>query len=459
MTSLTFYGGVNEIGGNKILLEDKDTKIFLDFGMSFGQNGMYFDKFMKPRTSMGINDFIQMGLVPNLENIYRDDLMEQIGKRQKKPDINAVLLTHAHADHANYISFLHEDIEIHMGKTCQTMLEAIQERSTRSIDNEILSYRPVNDKKASEVKRKIKTFRNKQTFKAGDLEVEPLHVDHSIPGAYGFIIHTSSGAVVYTGDVRLHGTKAEMTKEFIKKASKEKPIALITEGTRITDLETQESEKKVYNDCKREIKDTNRLVLADFSIKDVDRFQTFYNIAKETKRKFVINVSNAPYLKHLSKDPKLKFPAPDDENILIYIPKKGTYRKFEQEYFDYPNVYDAEKLRKNEKVICAFAFWDFGSLIDMQLEPGALYIHSSSEPYSEEMEIDEKRVSNWLKHFGLYRFQSHCSGHAKARDLFEMVKTINAKQVFPVHTESPSAYKSVAKDITLILEGKKYPLN
>ena len=26
MTSLTFYGGVNEVGGNKILLEDKDTQ-------------------------------------------------------------------------------------------------------------------------------------------------------------------------------------------------------------------------------------------------------------------------------------------------------------------------------------------------------------------------------------------------------------------------------------------------
>ncbi len=35
MTSLTFYGGVNEIGGNKILLQDKDTKIFLDFGKGF----------------------------------------------------------------------------------------------------------------------------------------------------------------------------------------------------------------------------------------------------------------------------------------------------------------------------------------------------------------------------------------------------------------------------------------
>ena len=35
MTSLTFYGGVNEVGGNKILLQDKDTKIFIDFDKHF----------------------------------------------------------------------------------------------------------------------------------------------------------------------------------------------------------------------------------------------------------------------------------------------------------------------------------------------------------------------------------------------------------------------------------------
>jgi mRNA degradation ribonuclease J1/J2 len=32
MAKLTFYGGVNEIGGNKILIEDKGTKVFFDFG-------------------------------------------------------------------------------------------------------------------------------------------------------------------------------------------------------------------------------------------------------------------------------------------------------------------------------------------------------------------------------------------------------------------------------------------
>ena len=41
MVSLTFYGGVKEIGGNKILLEDKDTKIFFNLflnRLSIGRN-------------------------------------------------------------------------------------------------------------------------------------------------------------------------------------------------------------------------------------------------------------------------------------------------------------------------------------------------------------------------------------------------------------------------------------
>lgn len=66
MTSLTFYGGVNEIGGNKILLQDKDTKVFLDFGKSFSRRATYFEEFLNPRTSNGIVDFLTMGLVPDI---------------------------------------------------------------------------------------------------------------------------------------------------------------------------------------------------------------------------------------------------------------------------------------------------------------------------------------------------------------------------------------------------------
>ena len=458
MTSLTFYGGVNEIGGNKILLEDKDTRIFLDFGMSFGKNGAYFDKFMKPRSTAGIKDYIEMGLVPNLEGLYRDDLMEMNGSKLVAPDIDGVLLTHAHADHANYISFLHEKIPIYMGETCKHILEALREKSVKSIDNEILSYKPKNDKKADEVEREVHTFRTGKKFKVGSIEVEPLHVDHSIPGAYGFILYTSSGPIAYTGDVRLHGTKPEMTAEFIEEATKAKPVALITEGTRVNDLESDESEQKVYETCNTKIATANNLVIADFSIKDIDRLRTFYKIAKQSGRKFVFNVNDMPILKYLTKDSHLGVPDPKDENISIFIPKKGVYRNYEKEYLDFPNVVTTEDIAKNQdKYLCAFAFWDFGSLIDIK-PTNSLYIRSSSEPYNEEMEIDENRVNNWLRHFGFERFHSHCSGHSKGSDLLELVREINAGTLFPVHTEHPEMFRKVSDNRILIDEGVTYQI-
>lgn len=79
VTSLAFYGGVGEIGGNKILLEDKDTKVFLDFGKSFSRRARYFEEYLGPRTSNGIVDFMEMGLVPDIPGAYRDDLMAMAG--------------------------------------------------------------------------------------------------------------------------------------------------------------------------------------------------------------------------------------------------------------------------------------------------------------------------------------------------------------------------------------------
>lgn len=106
---------MEEVGGNKILLEDKDTKIFLDFGMSFTAREKYFEEYLKPRSSNGLVDFITMGLLPDLEGVYRTDLLKKAGRKASETKIDAVLLSHTHADHANYISFLHEEIPIYMG--------------------------------------------------------------------------------------------------------------------------------------------------------------------------------------------------------------------------------------------------------------------------------------------------------------------------------------------------------
>ena len=101
MVNLRFYGGIKEIGGNKILLEDNGTKIFLDFGMSFGRREKFFEEFLTPRAANGIGDFITMKLIPDIKGVYREDLLSHFGKKPEEPDVQGVLLSHAHADHAN----------------------------------------------------------------------------------------------------------------------------------------------------------------------------------------------------------------------------------------------------------------------------------------------------------------------------------------------------------------------
>jgi len=87
-----------------------------------------------------------------------------------------------------------------------------------------------------------------------------------------------------------------------------------------------------------------------------------------------------------------------------------------------------------------------------------VYIHSASEPWTEEQEFGIERRDNWINHFGMEQHQIHCSGHAKGQDLMDMVKEIDAKMLYPIHTDHPEEYKKITDKITIVEQGKKYTI-
>src|SRR3989304_750123 len=115
MPTITLYGGAGTIGGNKILLEEGDSRLFFDFGTTFATRALYFEEYLKPRPGVGLLDLREVGLLPPLEGLYRPDLVpsgdvwarcrERPGYRET-PSVDAVLVSHAHVDHTGYISFL-----------------------------------------------------------------------------------------------------------------------------------------------------------------------------------------------------------------------------------------------------------------------------------------------------------------------------------------------------------------
>jgi len=442
-TTLTFYGGVNEIGGNKILLQDRDTRVFFDFGMSFAMKKQFYSPpFLSPRSEKSLQE---LGILPQITGVYKFD--------QSPPEVDAVFISHGHLDHCAYLSFIKREIPVYCGETTQIILQALSEIRRADLEFSVSDI-------------EFKAFRTGKKIVVDSLEVEPFHVDHSVPGAYGFVIHTSNGTVAYTGDFRDHGAKPEMTRDFVENAKKAKPTAIITEATNMTGA-TVSSEAEVEGKLNNIVAGADGIVLADFGYSDVDRLNSFFHIAKKNQRCLAVSLKQAYLLDALRKDKGLRVPALDDESMLIFRKPKKRFDKWESqliERYDKQNkIFDVFEVSKQQcKVILALSFYDFEELVPLQPAAGSCYVLSASEPFNEEMEIDYERLVNWLRHYGLPQYHVHVSGHIMPLRLKATLKEINAKRIFPVHTESADLFAKFMRDlksqVTLIEKSKEYTL-
>jgi ribonuclease J len=102
-------------------------------------------------------------------------------------------------------------------------------------------------------------------------------------------------------------------------------------------------------------------------------------------------------------------------------------------------------------------FYQFAELIDIKPKAGSHFIHSMSEPFSEE-DIEDQVMHNWLDHFKIKFHQVHASGHMSKEELVEMVNYIQPKRAFAVHTENQKLFKSYCSNMQMIEQGKEYEL-
>jgi ribonuclease J len=508
MATLTFYGGAGEIGGNQILLTDGDTRVFLDFGVSFGRLNAFYDEFMRPRSGGGLRDLLMMSLVPKLDGIYRQDFLrlegiegalaklgiedrsywvselqsyEEVLKREGKPWLSGVLLTHAHLDHCQYISMLDPRIPIYCSKVTKAVLEAVTEMGREGFENELVrvklrrvgyygdgSYFPGTPRVESEVvERKFITFEPGERFRVGSLSVETFEVDHSVPGATAFLIETSDGKhVVYTGDLRFHGRRAEASQRFREALRGSKPDAMICDGSRIEERE-RDSEQKVEQECRELISRAKGLVIVGFAWKDLTRFETIRNAARANGRIFAISPKTAYLLNKLGRRGEV-----EDEFVRVYVRRVGTmlYAPGDYSYAKYTAGYSSDweegpDLTHLEQGVRAYqvkaepsryvvhlTYFEFNELLDLLPDEGALFISATSEPFDEEGKITEDKVRAWLKRFSINMpsFEPvyvHASGHVSGPELREFISEVGPRNLFPVHTERPELFKGLAERV------------
>ena len=476
MTDITFHGGVNDIGGNKFLVEDKGTKVFMDFGMSFSQEGQFFSQFLNARTSNSLNDLFELGILPKIKGLYRRDYAKHMDfDGTEDTEIDAVLLTHAHVDHCAYIPYLRPDIPIYCSEESKLIMQnfdetgsdqylTLKERFRIHEGKDGTMMRTTGDK--VKVPRRIETFESGKEFSIDSIDVNPLPVDHSIPGVHAFILHTSDSTIGNTADLRFHGRHSDDTEKFVETCAESDLDLLLCEGTRVNaaaSLTEFDVERKVA----QIINDTKGLVICGYPIRDLDRLMSFYIAAKNTNRYLLIDMKQAYLLKLFNESPNLKgqFPSPTDKNIKVYI-QRGSwglidkdletfterqllqdYGTWQREFLDYPNAVDYRDVQKNQKEFIFYCSdYRLQDLIDIKPSEGASYISSLTEPFNTEMEIKEDQVKNWFVHFGVLKreddwHQIHVSGHGDGEQIKYVIDNTNAKSLIPIHTVNDEYHK------------------
>jgi len=205
------------------------------------------------------------------------------------------------------------------------------------------------------------------------------------------------------------------------------------------------------------------LVLANYPARDLDRIVTFHEAARRAGRDLVVSTQQALLLDELRSATDEHVPRLGDHLRVFasrqrwgvvglgeYPPsiQEQDYDVWERPYAASPHaVLDSDVREDQGRYVLFLNFFHLQALIDLRPAPGSIFIRSMVEPFDDDMALDEERVRNWMRRFGLEVHQCHASGHASGPDLERMVRSIAPRVVVPVHTEHPDAFKAMHADV------------
>ncbi len=245
---ISFLGGIGEIGKNMTVFEYGKDIVVVDCGVMFPSVDM-----------LGI-DLV----VPDISYLV-----------ENKDKVRGFVITHGHEDHIGSVPYVVNEINapIYASKmTCGLIKKKMEEH--KKVEYKTIAVKP------------------KQKITLGCFEIEFIHVNHAIPGAYALAIKTPVGMIVHTGDF-----KVDLTPVYDEKFDLHTFAELGKKGVLLYMADSTNAERNGYSLSERVVAQTleklfienkeRRMVVAAFA-SNVDRMQEVMNLAEKYKRKVVL---------------------------------------------------------------------------------------------------------------------------------------------------------------------------
>lgn len=384
---VAFLGGLNEVGKNITLFECEGDMFVLDCGMTFPDGEM-----------LGV-DLV----IPDFSYIEKN-----IDK------IKGLVITHGHEDHIGAIPYLLKNVNIPIYGTPLTM---------GLIGGKLKEHNLFN-------KAKLNVVKAGQKIKLGCMEIEFIHVNHSIPDAVGVAIHSPAGTLVHTGDFKIDCTPLQGEMIDLGRFAQigaEGVLALFADSTNAERQGYTVTEQKVVASFEQLFKqaENNRIIIASFA-SNIGRIQQIINCAVKYDRK--VAFSGRSMVNYMAIAGELGFlDIPDgviiDIDLLSKYPKEKTvllttgsqgepmsaltrmaysdHRKVEVGPDDFI-IISANPIPGNEKMV--------GAVVNELLKKGCTVVYESM-------------------------YEVHVSGHACQEELKIIHGVAKPKYFIPVHGE------------------------
>ncbi len=381
-----FLGGIGEIGKNMTVLEYGKDIIVIDCGVMF------------PSTDMLGIDLV----VPDITYLV-----------QNRDKIRGFLITHGHEDHIGSVPYVVNEIKapIYASKmTCGLIKKKMEEHKR--------------------VEYKTVAVKAKQKITLGCFEIEFIHVNHAIPGAFALAIKTPVGMVVHTGDFKI-----DLTPIYDEKFDFHSFAELGKKGVLLYMSDSTNAEREGYSLSERIVGQTldklfmenkdRRIVVGSFA-SNVDRVQEVIALAEKYKR-------------------KIMFAGRSMVNVTDVASQIGEMK------LNRENIIEADKLKnyKDSEILVlstgsqgepnsALSRMANGEFKGLEIGENDTIIFSSSPIPGNEKSISN--VINRLIMLGAKVIYSqleevHASGHACKEEMKLMLNLVRPKYFIPVHGE------------------------
>lgn len=381
-----FLGGIGEIGKNMTVLEYGKDIIVIDCGVEFPTSDL-----------LGI-DLV----VPDITYLV-----------QNKEKIRGFLITHGHEDHIGSIPYVVNEINapIYASKmTCGLIKKKMEEHKR--------------------VEYKTIAVKAKQKITLGCFEIEFIHVNHAIPGAFALAIKTPVGMVVHTGDYKI-----DLTPIYDEKFDLHTFAELGKQGVLLYMSDSTNAEREGYSLSERVVGDTleklfienkdRRMIVAAFA-SNVDRMQEVINLAERYKRKVILTGRSMV-------------------NVTDVATQIGEMK------INKDNIIDVDKMKnfKDSEILIlstgsqgepnsALSRMAAGEFKGIEIGDNDIVIFSSSPIPGNEKSVNNiinKLIMRGAKVIYSQLEQVHASGHACKEEMKLMLNLVRPKFFIPVHGE------------------------